>query len=226
MSDAPAHEIPFVGLTGGLGGGKSTALRLLGELGCATISADGIVHALYAGEPLRALVTERWGRGVLTADGTIDRAAIAQRVFPEPAEREWLQQQIWPLVGEAIWRFRLAADEAARGQPTLDALVGEPHLPPKPRAAVVETPLLFEAGMAALYDATVAVTAPEALRAQRAAARGHAAVGERNAAQLTQEEKAQRADYVVANDGSEAQLNVRLATLLDAIVGEAAAPAG
>jgi dephospho-CoA kinase len=220
MSDAPQHAIPFIGLTGGLGSGKSTALRLLGELGCATISADGIVHDLYAGDALRRLVVDRWGEGVLAADVSIDRSAIAERVFPEPAEREWLQQQIWPLVGQAIWEFRLAADAAARGAEPVGgapALVGAPHLPAAPAVAVVETPLLFEAGMAPLYDATVAVIAPEALRAERAAARGHAAVDERNAAQLTQDEKAERADHVVVNDGSEAQLRERLSALLAAL---------
>lgn len=217
MSDQPQHEIPFVGLTGGLGSGKSTALRLLGELGCATISADAIVHGLYAGARLRERVVERWGDGVLAADGTIDRGAIAERVFPEPAEREWLQQQIWPLVGEAIWNFRLAADAAARGEARgagAASLVGQPHLPERPAVAVVETPLLFEAGMEGLYDATVAVIAPEEVRAARAAARGHAAVDERNAAQLTQDEKAARADHVIVNDGTEEQLHERLASLL------------
>jgi dephospho-CoA kinase len=214
MSEAAAFDLPFIGLTGGLGSGKSTALRLLGELGCATISADGIVHDLYAGEALRALVVERWGEGILTPDGSIDRAAIAVRVFPEPAEREWLQQQIWPLVGTAIWEFRLAAEAAARGEAPTSALVGTPRLPTSPSAAVVETPLLFEAGMEGLYDATVAVIAPEGLRAERAAARGHAAVDERNAAQITQAEKAERADHVVVNDGTEEQLKERLAALL------------
>ncbi len=221
MSDAPQHEIPFVGLTGGLGSGKSTALRLLGELGCATISADAIVHDLYAGAALRTAVVDRWGDGVLDAEGAIDRSAIAERVFPEPAEREWLQQQIWPLVGQAIWEFRLAADAAARGEDrgtSLPALVGAPHLPARPAVAVVETPLLFEAGMAPLYDATVAVIAPEGLRAERAAARGHAAVDERNSAQLSQQEKADRADHVVVNDGTEDQLRERLRELLDTVV--------
>jgi dephospho-CoA kinase len=217
MTDAPQHAIPFIGLTGGLGSGKSTALQLLGALGCATISADAIVHDLCRGDALRARVVERWGDGVLAADASIDRSAIAERVFGEPAERVWLQDQIWPLVGEAVWAFRLAADEAARGTepaPGATPLVGAPHLPLRPSIAVVETPLLFEAGMDGLYDATVAVIAPEAIRAERAAARGHAAVDERNAAQLTQDEKAARADHVVVNDGSQEQLRTRLQGLL------------
>ncbi|MEH3053468.1 MAG: dephospho-CoA kinase [Patulibacter minatonensis] len=222
-AEPEAFTVPFLGLTGGLGSGKSTALRLLGELGCATISADGIVHDLYRGDALRALVVERWGDGILDASGAIDRSAIAERVFPEPSEREWLQSQIWPLVGQAIWAFRQASEAAARADQTCGdgtELVGTPHLPAWPRAAIVETPLLFEAGMEGMYDATVAVIAPERVRAERAAARGHAAVDERSAAQLTQAEKAERADHVVDNDDTEQRLRERLATLLDSILPE------
>lgn len=220
MSDVTEHAVTFVGLTGGLGSGKSTALRLLGELGCATISADAIVHDLYRGEALRDLVFDRWGSGILAIDGSIDRSAVAERAFADPAEREWLQEQIWPLVGQAIWAFRLAADAIARGEapdPDHAPLIRSAHLPPTPRAAVVETPLLFEAGMAPLYDTTVAVIAPEDVRAARAAARGHAAVDERAAAQLPQEEKAALADHTVTNDGTEDALRDKLAALVDAI---------
>ena len=83
-----------------------------------------------------------------------------------------------------------------------------------PRALVVETPLLFEAGMEELYDATIAVVAAEELRAERASARGHAAVDERNARQLPQEEKAARATYAVVNDGSREDLERALSDIL------------
>lgn len=191
--------IPFVGLTGGLGAGKSTALRLLGELGAVTISSDAIVHELYAGDHLRSLVVERWGTVVLDAAGQIERSSIAQHVFSDPAEREWLEGVIWPLVGQRVAEFREQADATE----------------PPPRAAVVETPLLFEAGMAPLYDATIAVIAPEALRQERAATRGHHSVSERDARQLSQEQKAELADHVVVNDGSEGQLRARLTAVLD-----------
>lgn len=199
--------IPFVGLTGGLGAGKSTALSLLGELGAATISSDAIVHELYAGDHLRSLVAERWGAGVLDAAGVIDRSAIAEQIFSDPAERQWLEGVIWPLVGQRIAEFREQAHAA-------DA---------RPRAVVVETPLLFEAGMAPLYDAVIAVIAPEGVRQERAAARGHAAVSERDARQLSQEEKAERAHHVVVNDGSLDSLRERLAGVLEAIERAAAA---
>jgi dephospho-CoA kinase len=88
-------------------------------------------------------------------------------------------------------------------------------LRPPPRVTVVEVPLLFEAGMEGSYDATIAVVASERLREQRAASRGHALTQERAARQLTQEEKAQKATYVVQNDGTEEDLERELSGVLD-----------
>jgi len=85
---------------------------------------------------------------------------------------------------------------------------------PPPPAAVIEIPLLFESGMDAALDATLAIVAPEELREERAGARGHAAVAERTSRQLSQDEKAARATYVVENDGSVEQLEARLSEVL------------
>jgi len=189
--------VPFVGLTGGLGSGKSTALQALERLGAATLSTDTVVHELYAGEEVRDAVVGRWGDDVAPG-GVVDRTAIARHAFADPDERAWLEGLLWPLVGARVAAFRetaLAAD-------------------PAPRAAVVETPLLFEAGLDAMYDATIAVVADEGLRAQRAGARGHAAVDERAARQLSQDEKAARATYVVRNDGSVDDLERELSEVL------------
>jgi dephospho-CoA kinase len=90
---------------------------------------------------------------------------------------------------------------------------------PAPRAAVVETPLLFEAGLDAMYDATIAVVADEAVRAERAGARGHAAVDERAARQLSQDEKATRATHVVRNDGTVEDLEAALSAVLAKLEG-------
>jgi dephospho-CoA kinase len=90
---------------------------------------------------------------------------------------------------------------------------------PAPRALVVEVPLLFEAGMEAAFDATIAVVADEALRAERAGARGHEAVDERASRQLPQEEKARRATYVVRNDGTVDELETRLSEVLGKLDG-------
>ena len=86
---------------------------------------------------------------------------------------------------------------------------------------MVETPLLFEAGMERVYDATIAVVADEAIRAERAAARGHAAVDERTARQLPQDEKAARADHIVRNDRDLAALEEELAGVLEKLDGTA-----
>src|SRR4051794_34863090 len=189
--------VPFVGLTGGLGAGKSTALAVLERLGAATLSTDAVVHELYASDEVRDAVVERWGPE-MAPDGEVDRSAVAGKAFASPDERAWLEQLLWPRVGQRVaeWREEVAAGE------------------PKPLAAVVETPLLFEAGLEGLYDATVAVVAPEGIRAARAAERGHAAVDERAARQLPQEEKARRATYTVENSGSVAELEAKLSDVL------------
>jgi dephospho-CoA kinase len=190
--------VPFVGLTGGLGSGKSTALAALGRLGAATLSTDAVVHELYATAELRDAVVARWGDEVAPG-GTVDRSAVARHAFADDDERAWLEQLIWPRVGERVAAFLRSAREAS----------------PPPRAAVVETPLLFEAGMEGVYDATIAVVADEQVRAERAAARGHHGVDERAARQLSQDEKAARATFVVRNDGTVADLEARLSEVLD-----------
>ncbi|HEY6763008.1 MAG TPA: dephospho-CoA kinase [Baekduia sp.] len=193
--------MPFVGLTGGLGAGKSTALAALARLGAATLSTDAVVHELYGSDKVLGAVVERWGPEVVV-DGAADRGAIARRVFGEAAEREWLEGLLWPLVGERVWTFRTEQEDAD----------------PAPKAVVVETPLLFEAGMDGMYDATIVVVADEDVRRARAAARGHEAVDERTARQLTQDEKAQRATFVVRNDGTEADLEVALSSVLGKLI--------
>jgi dephospho-CoA kinase len=189
--------VPFIGLTGGLGSGKSTALAALGRLGAATISTDAVVHELYESDEVLDAIRARWG-GDVVVDGVADRGAIARHVFATPAEREWLERLLWPLVGQRVWAFR----------------VEQESVDPAPKAAVVETPLLFEAGMHEMYDATIAIVADEAVRSARAAARGHEAVDERAARQLTQDEKAQRATFAVRNDGTEADLEATLSSVL------------
>ncbi len=197
------EQVPFVGLTGGLGAGKSTALAALQRLGAATISSDAIVHELWAGdERLREAVVERWGPDVAPG-GAIDRSAVAERAFASAEDRAWLEGMLWPLVGVRVAAWLTDA----RAEPARGAR--------RPRAAVVEVPLLFEAGQEGIYDATIAVVSDEAVRRERAAARGHAAVDERAARQLSQEEKARRATFVVRNDGTVQELEQELSAVLD-----------
>jgi dephospho-CoA kinase len=197
-----AAEVPFVGLTGGLGAGKSTALAALERLGAAVVSSDAVVHELYEGEELRDAVVARFGREVAPG-GIVDRAAVARCAFSSQEDRKWLEGTIWPLVGARVAAWL----EKARGQS------------PRPPAAVVEVPLLFEAGLEGIYDATIAIISEEGLRERRAAARGHALVDERAARQLSQQEKAARATFVVRNDGSEEDLQRELSSVLGKLGG-------
>jgi dephospho-CoA kinase len=192
----------LIGLTGGMGAGKSTALAALERLGAAGLSTDAVVHELYRGEQLRAAVVARWGPD-LAPRGVIDRTAIAERAFANEEDRVWLEGLLWPLVGERIFAW-LRELRAGRVQ-------GEAA----PRAAVVEAPLLFEAGMEKLCDATIAVVAAEQIRRARAGGRAHALIDERDARQLSQEEKARRATFVVRNDGTEEELERALSEVLE-----------
>jgi dephospho-CoA kinase len=191
---------PFVGLTGGIGAGKSEALAALERLGAATLSTDAVVHDLLESDEVRALLVERFSDRV-APDGPIDRNAVAGVVFEDPNEREWLEGVLWPRVGERVAAWH---EEVVRRDPPA-------------RAAVVEVPLLFEAGMDGVFDHTIAVVADEQVREERAAARGHAGVDSRSARQLSQKEKAERAEYVVENDGDLADLQRKLSSVLENI---------
>ena len=158
------------------------------------------MHDLLTSAEVRDLLVERWGDEVAPS-GAVDRAAVARIVFDRPEEREWLQGVLWPRVGEqmAEWRAQLDSRE------------------PAPRAAVVEVPLLFESGMEAVFDKTVAVIADEELRAERAGARGHEGLEGRTSAQLSQQEKSQRADFTIRNDGTLQEFEGKLSELLDSL---------
>jgi dephospho-CoA kinase len=183
-----------IGLTGGIAAGKSEALQAFERLGAATLSSDAVVHELLEGEPLRGLLAKRWGPEVI-ADGILDRAKIGEIVFADPEQLSWLEEQIHPLVRRRTGEWLLS-------------------LPAETEVAVVEVPLLFEAGSDEVFDTTVAVVAADEMRRERAAARGHALVDEREARQLTQTEKAERAEHVVENDGSVEDLERALSALL------------
>jgi dephospho-CoA kinase len=189
--------VPFIGLTGGMGAGKSTALAALERLGAVVLSSDAVVHELYEGRELSEAVVARFGPQIAPG-GAVDRSALAERAFAQEQDRAWLEGLVWPMVGArvAAWLQQARAES------------------PPPRAAVVEVPLLFEAGLEGLYDATVAVVSEEAVRRERAAARGHALVDERAARQLPQEEKAARATFAVRNDGTEEDLERQLSAVL------------
>jgi dephospho-CoA kinase len=194
----PPDSPPFLGLTGAIGAGKSTALAAFERLGCAVLSADAVIAELYDTEAVQTALRLRWGEEVFSGE-QVDKNAVARLIFSSTDQRHWLEGLLWPLTARRTEAFR-------------EALVS---LDPPPRAGVVETPLLFEAGAQSRFDATIAVVAADQLRAQRLALRDQAELAARERLQLTQEEKAARADFTVVNDGTIEDLERALAAVLD-----------
>ncbi|WP_375480035.1 dephospho-CoA kinase [uncultured Jatrophihabitans sp.] len=173
-----------VGLTGGVGSGKSTVARLLAERGAFVIDADAISREVVEpGTPGLAAVVERFGRGVLTADGALDRPALAAIVFADPEQRAALNAIVHPLVGARTDELMSHAPEGA--------------------VVVYDVPLLAENGLAAGFDTVVVVEAGVDLRLARLAGRGMAEADarERMSAQASDEQRRAVADHLIVNDG-------------------------
>lgn len=187
----------LIGLTGGIAAGKSEALKLLAELGAATISTDAVVHELLATAAVRDRLVERWG-GDVAPGGVIDRGRIGEIVFEYPDQLAWLESVLHPLVGERVVRWRRGLSQDVE-------------------VAVVEVPLLFEGTMAEMFDATIAISAADAMRGERAAARGTGALEARSGRQFSQGEKAARATHAITNNGSLADLRAALERIYPAL---------
>ena len=173
-----------VGLTGGIGAGKTEALEAFRRHGAATLSSDEIVHGLYDSPEVRSAVADHFGPQVMRADGSVDRSLVADRVFADPSERRWLEGLLLPMIAVEFERWR--DGELDRGTALL----------------VHEAPTLFEAGLEHRYDAIVTITAPAELRESR---RPGATV--RMDHQLPEADKIERSDFVYVNDGDLAQLD-------------------
>jgi dephospho-CoA kinase len=175
-----------VGLTGGIGSGKSTVARRLAELGAVVIDSDRLAREVVGpGTPGLAAVVAAFGPEVLAPDGSLDRPAVAARVFADPELRAVLNGIVHPLV-------RARAQTLTQAAP-VDAVV------------VQDVPLLVENGLAASFDLVVVVDAPDDLRVERLTAdRGmtDADARARMAAQATREERLEAADFVLDNSGS------------------------
>lgn len=187
----PPTSSVVVGLTGGIGAGKSEALAAFRRHGAATLSSDDVVRDLYLRDDVRAAVRAEFGAGVFAADGSVDRRALGAVVFAEGGRLRRLEAILLPLLAEEFERWR---DDRERA--------GD-------RLLVHEAPTLFEAGIADRYDLVVTITAPEELRESR---RPGARV--RMAHQLPEEEKAARSDRVYRNAGTLAELDAWVARLV------------
>ena len=189
----------FVGLTGGIGAGKSEALAAFERAGAATLASDRVVHELLHTGEMRDRLVERWG-GDVAPRGEIDRGRVGEIVFRNPEELAWLEAELHPPVGKRIAEWRAA-------------------LPSDTKLAVVEVPLLFETGMEKAFDAVVCVVAEDELRERRLGGRALAGLEGRTGRQLSQDEKAARATHVIANDGTLADLQARIADLAVELTG-------
>jgi dephospho-CoA kinase len=204
-----------IGLTGGIGTGKSTVSRLFAELGAEVVDADAIVHELQApGTPLLAELVQAFGADILDAAGRLDRERLADRVFRDPAQRQRLNALVHPRVGVEMAR-RI---EAARGG-------GAPLI-------VLDIPLLFETrprdrdAARAGFDATVLVYAPREVQIARTLARDGCSREEaqrRIEAQLPIDDKRALADHVIDNGGSLADTERQVRALFAALTAPAAA---
>ena len=176
-----------LGLTGSIGMGKSTTLRLFEEAGCAVWDADAAVHRLYRpGGAGAAAVRKRFGAAVLDAEGGVDRAALSARVLDNPAALRALERIVHPLVARDREAFLREAEAAGRG------------------IAVLDVPLLFETGDPNAFDAVVVVTADEGTRRARVLDRPgmtEAKLDAILARQLPEPERVPRADHVIRTDG-------------------------
>ena len=192
-----ARKPAFIGLTGAIGSGKSEALRALGRLGAATLSTDEVAHDALADPEVVAKLVERWGPAIESA-GAVDRKAVGEIVFNDRDELRWLESVTHPKVGEKVleWRQGLGSDV---------------------ELAVVEVPLLFEAGMEGIFDGVLAVLAGDR-RGVWLQARGDAGIDGRTGRQLTEEEKAERATWVVENDGTLEDLEAKLGAMWQELV--------
>jgi dephospho-CoA kinase len=173
-----------LGLTGGIGCGKSTVVQFFKEAGWQTVESDALVRELLAADTgVQEELRQRWGGAVFAEDRTVDRKALARRVFGDPEELKWLESLLHPLVRER-WESAVTNDPEGLW--------------------LVEIPLLFEKRLETRFDLTVCVSSPPDVVESRMVARGYtgAEIAQRRERQMPLEEKGKRADHLISNAGS------------------------
>jgi dephospho-CoA kinase len=185
----------FVGLTGGIGAGKSEALAAFERRGAAVLSTDKVAHDILDDEVVRDALVDRWGMEI-APNGTVNRDRVGEIVFGDRDELAWLESVTHPRVGTHVLEWRQS-------------------LGPDVEVAVVEVPLLFEAAMEGAFDATLAVVADDEIRDARLRERGQGGLEGREERQLDQAEKVHRADHAIRNDSSLEELDREVNQLMD-----------
>lgn len=196
----PADRKAVLALIGPLGAGKSTAARCLARRGGRVIDGDALGHEALRQPEIREAVVRRWGTHLIRPDGSIDRRALAAIVFADPAERNALEQLVFPYIGKRL-REEIACAQA------------DPHC----CFVVVDAAVLLEAGWDGPVDRLIYVEAPAPLRRQRLRQRSgwsEAEIAAREAAQWPAERKQAAAHAVLQNSGEESQLQQQVDDLL------------
>jgi len=177
-----------VAVTGGIGAGKTEALRAFERHGAAVISSDEIVHELLrSDDEVRVALRERWGDGIFEPSGEVDRDHVAQIVFADAGELDWLERLLHPRVVATYlsWREELAEQ------------------PDPPTVSVTEVPLLYEVGGDSRFDAVVVITAAPEVRISRLVR----PMQDRERRLIPDAEKVDRADFAYVNNGSVEELD-------------------
>ena len=188
-----------IGLTGGIGSGKTEVTHVLRELGAVVIESDKLAHLSYRpGTDAYDEIIDQFGKEVLDDSGVIDRGKLGGLVFAGPDLRIQLEKIVWPAVRN--WITERLIQEKERGT----------------KIIVIEVPKLFEAGWDDLADAIWTVEAPSAAIAQRVNVRSNLSETETNArvqAQITRAERTERSDLLIENSGELADLRERITDL-------------
>ena len=181
-----------IGLTGGIGSGKSLVLELLRREGVPVLQTDHLGHQLLGEKTFSSSVARKFGKGVLDAQGTIDRKKLGRIVFRQPALRLELNRLLHPEIRRRVKQWVDAQGRKTRPAPLV----------------VVEVPLLFEYGFNRFFDGVLCVSAPVVLRRKRLLKRGWTLgdIRRREGSQWTQARKSREADWVIFNQGSRKEL--------------------
>ena len=197
-----------VGLTGGIGTGKTTVARMFADLGCDVLDADSITRSLFApGQPVNRAVVEAFGPTVVAPDGSINRAVLGELIFHDSALREKLNSIVHPAIiqRQAAWGQEVAAQD--------------------PRAiAIVEAALMVEVGTYRNYDKLIVVTCSPEIQRLRIKERSDLTdeqIESRIASQMPLDEKAKYADFVVDNSGTWENTRRQVEAVLEQLRGEA-----
>jgi len=204
-------RIPRLGLTGGIGSGKSTALAYLHECGAAVVSSDDIVHGLYDRPAIIAAIQGRYGQKAMTG-AHVNRQALAGIVFRDQDELQWLEQLLHPHVHTAVEEWA-AAQQKVR---------------PRPAVIAVEVPLLFETGLETAFDFVMLITAPTEVRRRRLTEKlTDSEFESRLARQMPEDEKIARSDFVFHNTAERKALRAFVGqTVAQIIAGDGTAAGG